>query len=73
MPNCEVARQGWTPLHVATCHKKRNVQLLSSHLDKVQSLLQHSKHDKFQHLDLEHLGQDIIAVHADLHLPSFRS
>ncbi len=70
MPNCEVVPQGWTPLHVATCHKEHIVQLLASNLDKVQSLLQHSKQDNCQHFDLRYLGQDIDAVHADLHLPS---
>ncbi|KAL0027489.1 hypothetical protein WJX77_005272 [Trebouxia sp. C0004] len=59
--------QGWTPLHVATCHKAHIVQLLSSNLDKVWAL-QHSKHDNFQHCDLKPLGQDICAVHADFHL-----
>lgn len=53
MPNCEVVPQGWTPLHVATCHKEHTVQLLASDLDKVQSLLQHRKQDNCQHLDLK--------------------
>ncbi len=70
MPKHEVVPQGWTPLHVATCHKEHVVQLLASNVDKVQSLLQHSKQCNCQHIDLKYLGQDIDAVHTHLHPPS---
>lgn len=52
MPNGKAGLQGWTPLHVASCHKECIVELLASNLDKVQPLLQHSKQDNFEHSDV---------------------
>ena len=59
MPKYEMVSQGWTPLHVAACHKQHIVQLLATNLDKVQSLLQHSRQDNRQHFALKRLAPNL--------------